>query len=147
MHIPPFGQQNGASYTKPIPPTWVSLVPYIRRLVVTGFDPNPVLQGFFGDDWEKGIGPLRECERRNYLFAAKSGGWAKVKAEYDMGPQETVPFLRPPRNMEAPEIEQAERQWSQWLAMEDWMVGPRAPEAMEDYSRSDAQAGQSPRRT
>ncbi|KAL2156833.1 hypothetical protein VTH06DRAFT_4220, partial [Thermothelomyces fergusii] len=30
----------------------VSLHPYIRRLVATGFDAPAVLHGFFGDDWE-----------------------------------------------------------------------------------------------
>ena len=106
----------------------VSLVPYIRRLVVTGFDQEPLLHGFFGDDWRMGIGPIQECERRNYLFAAKSGGWASVKTQYDHGPHETVPFLRPPQDVHMAEIEAAEQQWSQWLATEDWMVGPRNPE-------------------
>ena len=101
---------------------WVSLVPFIRRLVVTGFDREPVLHGFFGDDWRKGIGPVQECERRNYLFAAKSGGWTTVKTQYDMGTQETVPFLQPPQNMQLDEIENAEKLWSQWLALENWMV-------------------------
>lgn len=116
--------------------TFVSLVPYIRRLVITGFDTRGILHGFFGDDWKKGIGPVQECERRNYLFAAKSGGWAKVKYQYDMSPHETVPFLRPLQNVELAEIESAEKTWSQWLAMEDWMVGPRAPDTMEEPSPS-----------
>lgn len=107
----------------------ISLIPYIRRLIVTGFDLPPVLHGFFGDDWRKGVGPLHECERRNYLFAAKSGGWAKVKDQYDMGTQETVPFLQPPRDVQLAEIENAEKLWSQWLAVEDWMIGPRAFDA------------------
>ncbi|KAI9723493.1 MAG: hypothetical protein M1828_004223 [Chrysothrix sp. TS-e1954] len=128
--------QNG-SYTNfgPAPPSTdqqdhnsVSLVPYIRRLVVTGFDREPLLHGFFGDDWRTGTGPIQECERRNYLFAAKSGGWASVKSQYDHGPHETVPFLRPPQEVHLAEIEAAEKQWSQWLATEDWMIGPRAPE-------------------
>ncbi|KAF2100785.1 hypothetical protein NA57DRAFT_74381 [Rhizodiscina lignyota] len=112
-------------------PTWVSLVPYMRRLVVTGFDREGVLHGFFGDDWRKGVGPLQECERRNYLFAAKSVGWAKVKYQYDISPYETVPFLKPLQNVPEAEIENAEKTWSQWLAMEDWMLGERAPERME----------------
>lgn len=116
---------------------WVSLIPFIRRLIITGFDREAVLHGFFGDDWRKGIGPLQECERRNYLFAAKSGGWAKVKHQYDMSPRETVPFMQPPQNIKNEEIEAAEKSWSQWLALEDWMVGPRAPEQMEDYTRDD----------
>ena len=110
--------------------TSVSLLPYIRRLVVTGFDKEGVLHGFFGDDWRKGISPLQECERRNYLFSCKSVGWAKVKYQYDMSPQETVPFLKPLQNVHNAEIEAAEKSWSQWLAMEDWMVGPRAPDGI-----------------
>ncbi|KAK4945251.1 hypothetical protein LTR10_015410 [Elasticomyces elasticus] len=106
----------------------VSLIPYIRRLVVTGMDVPQVLHGFFGDDWRAGIGPQREAERRNYLFAAKSGGWASVKRDYDIPPLETVPFMRPLYDPTDGEIEAAERSWSEWLALEDWMVGSRAPE-------------------
>ena len=108
----------------------ISLTPYLRRLVVTGLDFPGVLHGFFGDDWQAGIGPMHEQERRNYLFAAKSGGWASVKKDYDMGPLETVPFMRPLQGTVVAEIEAAERGWSDWLAMEDWMVGPRAPEGL-----------------
>ncbi|KAL8648254.1 MAG: hypothetical protein Q9226_006070 [Calogaya cf. arnoldii] len=111
--------------------TSISLIPYLRRLVVTGLDYPAVLHGFFGDDWAAGVGPLHEQERRNYLFAAKSGGWASVKKDYDMGSAETVPFLRPLQNAVGQEIEAAEKSWSEWLAMEDWMVGPRAPEEMQ----------------
>lgn len=135
----PYALSSYPRHGPPIPtshrqgsPVWVSLVPYIRRLIVTGFDREGVLHGFFGDDWRKGIGPVQECERRNYLFAAKSVGWAKVKSQYDMSPHETVPFLKPLQNVQLPEIEGAEKTWSQWLAMEDWMVGPRAPETMDD---------------
>ncbi|EXJ77919.1 hypothetical protein A1O3_09078 [Capronia epimyces CBS 606.96] len=106
----------------------VSLVPYLRRLVVTGMDVPQVLHGFFGDDWQAGVGPQREQERRNYLFAAKSGGWASVKRDYDMPPLETVPFMRPLHEPTDGELQAAERAWSDWLALEDWMVGPRAPE-------------------
>ncbi|KAI4175541.1 MAG: hypothetical protein LQ346_008054, partial [Caloplaca aetnensis] len=101
--------------------TSVSLIPYLRRLVVTGLDFPGVLHGFFGDDWASGVGPLHEQERRNYLFAAKSGGWASVKKDYDMGPAETVPFMRPLQGAVGQEIEAAEKTWSEWLAMEDWM--------------------------
>lgn len=107
----------------------VSLIPYLRRLVVTGMDVPQVLHGFFGDDWRTGIGPQQEQERRNYLFAAKSGGWASVKRDYDMLPLETVPFMRPLNDPSEVEIEAAERTWSEWLALEDWMVGSRAPAA------------------
>lgn len=120
---PAFAPQN--SYTS------VSLIPYLRRLVVTGLDFPGVLHGFFGDDWASGVGPLHEQERRNYLFAAKSGGWASVKKDYDMLPLETVPFMRPLQGPVIAEIEAAEKSWSEWLAMEDWMVGPRAPEHMD----------------
>ena len=91
-----------------------------------------VLHGFFGDDWTAGVGPLHEQERRNYLFAAKSGGWAAVKQAYDLPPLETVPFLRPLQGAAEVEIDAAERSWSEWLAMEDWMVGPRAPHSFEN---------------
>lgn len=118
----------------------VSLIPYLRRLVVTGLDFPGVLHGFFGDDWASGVGPLHEQERRNYLFAAKSGGWASVKRDYDMLPLETVPFMRPLQGPVIAEIEAAEKSWSEWLAMEDWMVGPRAPEHMEAHGGAE-QAG------
>ncbi|KAL5114292.1 hypothetical protein ACEQ8H_007812 [Pleosporales sp. CAS-2024a] len=114
-------------------PAWVSLVPFIRRLVITGMDKEGIMHGFFGDDWKKGVGPVHECERRNYLFTAKSVGWAKVKCQYDMSPHESVPFLKPLQDVQLAEIEGAEKTWSQWLAMEDWMLGARAPEA-EDAS-------------
>ena len=74
-------------------------MPFIRRLVVTGFDKDGILHGFFGDEWRKGVGPVQECERRNYLFAAKSVGWAKVKYQYDISPHETVPFMKPLQNV------------------------------------------------
>lgn len=126
---PPPEQKSSTPFSpsSSLPPS-VSLIPYIRRLVATGMDFPGVLQGFFGDDWGPGIGPLHEQERRNYLFAAKSGGWASVKKDYDMPPQETIPFLRPLQGPLDSEIEAAERSWSEWLAMEDWMVGPRAPD-------------------
>jgi len=61
------------------------------------------------------------------MFAAKSVGWAKVKYQYDMPPDETVPYMRPLQQVQLAEIQKAEKNWSEWLAMEDWMVGPRAP--------------------
>jgi hypothetical protein len=109
-------------------PQAVSLIPYIRRLVATGHDTPAVLHGFFGNDWLEGIGSLHEVERRNYLFAAKSTSWMKVKQAYDMGPDETVPFLKSLTNASEKEIQAAEAGWSEWLAMQDWMLGPRAPE-------------------
>ena len=94
---------------------------------MTGFDSPAVLHGFFGDDWVQGIGPIHETERRNYLFAAKSDTWVRVKAQYDMTDGQTVPFLRPLQNVTEEEIQGAESYWSEWLAMQDWMLGPRAP--------------------
>ena len=145
---------------------------------MTGLDFPGVLHGFFGDDWAAGIGPLHEQERRNYMFAAKSGGWASVKRDYDvgiggggsgggsggsgtaersrsgtahpatggnapMGPtsvsgggtiinDETVPFMRPLQNPKEAELRAAEKAWSEWLLMEDWLIGPRAPVGMRE---------------
>jgi len=107
----------------------VSLIPYIRRLIATGMDVPQIMHGFFGNDWQQGVGPQRETERRNYLFAAKSGGWDSVKRDYDMCPLETVPFLKPLMSPHEEEVIAAERSWGEWLAMEDWMVGSRAPES------------------
>lgn len=109
-----------------------SLVPYIRRLVVTATDTPAVMQELFGDDWLSGVGAILSQERINYLFSAKSGGWLKTKAQYDISPYETVPFLRPLRDPQEEELRAAEARWSEWLAMEDWMVGPRSP--FEDSS-------------
>ncbi|EAW10123.1 uncharacterized protein ACLA_045880 [Aspergillus clavatus NRRL 1] len=131
---PSAGQTSSSSSSSSLPPPSVSLIPYIRRLVATGMDFPGVLHGCFGDDWSAGVGAIHEQERRNYLFAAKSGGWAAVKNDYDMPPFETIPFLRPLQGPLDSEIEAAERSWSEWLAMEDWMLGPRAPEALRDSS-------------
>src|SRR5947209_17462782 len=87
---------------------WVSIIPYIRRLVATGFDKPSILHGWFGDEWTLGVGPLHESERRNFLFAAKSGGWASVKKDYDKVGEECVPFLRPLDSILDGEIESAE---------------------------------------
>ncbi|CAL3971981.1 hypothetical protein PZA11_005209 [Diplocarpon coronariae] len=110
-----------------LPAGAVSLVPYIRRLVVTGHDSPGVLHGFFGDDWQRGIGQLHEIERRNYMFAAKAASWLTVKQAYDMSPEETVPYLSPLLDTSEKEIQMAESTWSEWLAMQDWMLGPRSP--------------------
>lgn len=127
----PFAANHGNSSH----PSAVSLTPYIRRLVATGQDSDGVLHGFFGDDFKKGIGELHEIERRNYLFAAKSTSWMKVKQAYDMSPEETCPFLHPLRDATEVEIQAAESTWSEWLAMQDWMLGPRSPEAMKRSPR------------
>lgn len=123
----PFAANHGNSSH----PNAVSLTPYIRRLIATGQDTEGVLHGFFGDDYKKGIGELHEIERRNYLFAAKSTSWMKVKQAYDMSAEETCPFLSPLREASEVEIQAAESTWSEWLAMQDWMLGPRSPEAMK----------------
>ncbi|KAJ5864548.1 uncharacterized protein N7529_006464 [Penicillium soppii] len=106
---------------------FVSLRPYIRRLIVTAQDSPVVMQGFFGGDWEAGVGCIYKQERANYMFTAKSSGWASTKAAYDISPDEQTPFLRPMRDPSEDEIRVAEARWSEWLAMEDWMVGARTP--------------------
>lgn len=117
-----------ASEKAPIrPQPIIPLIPYIRRLVATGFDTPAVLHGFFGADWREGVGAMHETERRNFLFAAKSDTWLKVKAHYDMPDGQLVPFLRPLSTVAEKEIEAAELDWSKWLATQDWMLGPRAP--------------------
>ncbi|MCJ1368249.1 hypothetical protein MMC16_007391 [Acarospora aff. strigata] len=133
---PHLRQGTTPSSLYPPPAYHISLIPYLRRLIVTGLDFPGVLHGFFGDDWAAGVGSLHEQERRNYLFAAKSGGWASVKKDYDMLPFESVPFLRPLQGPLDAEIDAAEKTWSEWLAMEDWMVGSRAPESMSEGSQS-----------
>jgi len=117
-------------------PQSVSLIPYIRRLVVTGFDTPATLHGMFGDDWQEGIGRLHEVERRNYLFASKSANWLEVKANYDMSPNETIPFMKPLQAATEKEIVAAEAKWSEWLAMQDWMVGPRALDVSDTMESS-----------
>ncbi|OQN98987.1 hypothetical protein B0A48_14847 [Cryoendolithus antarcticus] len=148
----PRGSANGAGVSSPSsrsgprsggprdPPIFISLVPYIRRLVVTGFDKPPILHGFFGDDYARGILPHVECERRNYLFAAKHGGWRTCKKQYDGGSQEggvdeTVPFMKPLTDSKRDEMDAADKAWSSWLAMEDWMVGPRAVDGERERKR------------
>lgn len=121
---PPSNRNANQSHT---PPVFVSLIPYVRRLVITGFDKPGILHGLFGDLWQAGISPLQECERRNYLFAAKHGGWRSCKKQYDLNEEETVPFLKPLQSVKQEELEAADKSWSSWLAMEDWMIGPRAP--------------------
>ncbi|GLI75446.1 hypothetical protein PoHVEF18_003700 [Penicillium ochrochloron] len=107
--------------------TFISLRPYVRRLIITAQDSSPIMTAFFGPDWPAGVGVLYKQERANYLFTAKSSGWAQTKAAYDILPDEQAPFLRPLRDPEEEEIRAAEARWSEWLAMEDWMVGARSP--------------------
>ncbi|KAL2835636.1 hypothetical protein BJY01DRAFT_68981 [Aspergillus pseudoustus] len=105
----------------------VSLRHYVRRLIVTGNDTPAILEAFFGADWEAGVGSIRRQERINYLFTAKSNGWASTKVAYDILPDEHTPFLRPLHDATEQELSMAETHWSEWLAMEDWMVGSRSP--------------------
>lgn len=107
----------------------VTLTPYIRRLVATGFDFPGVLHGFFGDDWVVGVGRIHEMERRNYLFAAKSACWLDVKRSYDEGDGQPIPFLRPLQHATEEELASADAHWSDWLSMQDWLVGPRSIDA------------------
>ncbi|KAK9774219.1 hypothetical protein AB5N19_13758 [Seiridium cardinale] len=104
----------------------ISLTPYVRRLIATGFDFPGVLHGFFGDDWVAGVGRLHEVERRNYLFATKSACWLDVKRHYDEAEGQTIPFLRPLQHATEEEIASAESHWSEWLSMQDWLIGPRS---------------------
>jgi len=106
---------------------FVSLRPYVRRLIVTAQDSTVIMRAFFGDDWAAGVGCIYKQERSNYLFTAKSSGWGATKSAYDILPDEQVPFLRPLREPSEDEIRAAEARWSEWLAMEDWMVGARSP--------------------
>lgn len=106
---------------------FVSLRPYVRRLIVTAQDSPTTMHAFFGDEWTAGVGCIYKQERTNYLFTAKSSGWASTKAAYDILPDEQTPFLRTLREPTEDEILNAEARWSEWLAMEDWMVGTRSP--------------------
>lgn len=121
LRMPSQQQQNNPANAR-----LVTLIPYIRRLVATGFDSPDVLHGFFGDDWLLGVGHIHEVERRNYLFAAKSGSWLDVKSHYDMPDEQSIPFLMPLQRVSEQEIVSAESNWSDWLAMQDWMLGPRS---------------------
>jgi hypothetical protein len=120
--IPP--SENNDSQT-------VSLTPYIRRLICTGHDTDTILKEFFGSSWFSGLSKIHEQEERNYLFAAKSADWLKVKMAYDIGSEETAPFLVPLRKVTVKKIMDAERDWSEWLAMQDWEVGFRRPPSLD----------------
>jgi len=100
---------------------------FLRRLVVTGFDSDETLANWFSNEWKRGVKPIHQQERLNYLFISKSGGWSLAKQSYDILPDQTVPFLRPLRGATEDELRLAEGRWSEWLAMEDWMLGPRWP--------------------
>lgn len=104
----------------------VSLLPYIRRLVVTGYDADGIMHGWFGDDWMSGLNPLLESERQNYMFAAKSSDWLTLKKSYDTVTEESVPFMVPLQRCTEAEIVRAEDAWSSALSMRDWTIGPRS---------------------
>ncbi|PQE19015.1 ilp is an apoptosis inhibitor protein [Rutstroemia sp. NJR-2017a BVV2] len=130
------GSRNRSESKEEGYPQHVSLIPYIRRLIITGHDSDEILQYFFGHDWRAGIGALHEIERRNYMFASKSSSWLEVKTAYDMSPEQSVPFLTPLREVQEVELEASDEAWSKWLAMGDWMLGPREPPQMQNRSRS-----------
>lgn len=118
---------NPAEAQQREPQVTISLRPYIRRLVVTGFAASNILHGLFGDHWQAGVGPMVEEERRNYLFISKAASWEQVKAHYDMGDEQTVPHLSPLNDATEDEILHAETEWSNWMLMQDWLVGSRTP--------------------
>ena len=121
-------QEPGTHSNSSQPPEFfISLRPYVRRLIITAQDSPMTMCAFFGDNWEAGVGCIYKQERTNYLFTAKSSGWASTKAAYDILPDEHTPFLRPLRDPSEDEIRTVEARWSEWLAMEDWMVGARSP--------------------
>ncbi|KAF4771863.1 hypothetical protein HAV15_004776 [Penicillium sp. str.  len=88
--------ESSAPMSGSTPSSFVSLRPYIRRLIVTAQDSPTVMQGFFGGDWEAGVGCIYKQERVNYMFTAKSSGWASTKAAYDISPDEETPLLEAP---------------------------------------------------
>ncbi|KAL2829692.1 hypothetical protein BDW59DRAFT_141804 [Aspergillus cavernicola] len=122
-----FHNSDTSSWENKSPSFQVSLRHYLRRLIVTGNDTPPILEAFFGAGWFGGVGCIWKQERINYLFTAKSVNWAKTKAAYDILPDEHTPFLRPIQGTTEQELNMANAHWSEHLAMEDWMVGPRCP--------------------
>ncbi|KAJ5903889.1 hypothetical protein N7504_006272 [Penicillium tannophilum] len=123
----PYQRASEAGLSTQQPPPYISLRPYVRRLIATAQDCVITMHAFFGPDWEAGVGCIYKQERINYLFTAKCSGWANTKTAYDIQPDEQTPFLRPLRDPSEEEIRGAEARWSEWLAMEDWMVGARSP--------------------
>lgn len=109
----------------------ISLIPYLDRLICTGQDTDATLAEFFGDGWSRGISVLHKEQRQTYLKTAKSTDYASVKSVYDIGSQETVPHMVPLREATEEEIQTAERGWSEWLAMQDWEIGPRFPNSLK----------------
>ena len=46
--------------------------------------------------------------------------------------------MRPLQGAISQELEAAERSWSEWLAMEDWMLGNRCPEGLRGVGAGSA---------
>jgi hypothetical protein len=126
----PSSAYPGSTSLPQAPAQFVSLIHYLRRLIVTGFDTPEILTGFFGDDWQQGLGHLHEMERRNFLFAAKSLNWLETKRAYEPTPMETIPFMKSLREPTEAELQQADTKWGEWLAMQDWTIGPRLPDCL-----------------
>jgi hypothetical protein len=105
----------------------VSWIPYICRLLCTGNDTDTILREFFGSCWYSGIGTLQERQ----ICAAKSAPWDEGKLAYDIGSQKTAPHLVPLRDVTVKEIMDAERYWTEWMGMQDWMLGPRRPTSLD----------------
>lgn len=140
QHIPPIPGQQGVHLQSVDHLSFgnVSLLPYIRRLVVTGYDADGIMHGWFGDDWMSGLNPLLESERQNYMFAAKSSDWLTLKKSYDIITEESVPFMVPLQRCTEAEIVRAEDAWSSALSMRDWTIGPRSLD--EDADQEDGVA-------
>lgn len=134
QHIPPIPGQQGIHLQSVDHLSFgnVSLLPYVRRLVVTGYDADGIMHGWFGDDWVAGLNPLLESERQNYMFASKSSDWLTLKKSYDTVIEESVPFMVPLQRVTEPEIVRAEDAWSAALSMRDWTIGPRSLEEEAD---------------
>lgn len=61
------------------------------------------------------------------MLAAKTTNCLNVKQAYDISPEEAKPYLSPLRDASEKELQAAETEWSKWLAMQDWILGPRQP--------------------
>ncbi|KAF7864525.1 hypothetical protein EAF04_006657 [Stromatinia cepivora] len=128
-------------------PQPISLIPYIKRLIVTGHDDGRILGTWFGADWRQGIGTIHEMERRNYLFASKSKEWLDVKKYYDdsAAAEQSTPYMIPLPQIKEVELSHADEAWSNWMAMQDWVIGPRTPEGLLQPPRSRTPHYNSPR--
>ncbi|KAF7955048.1 uncharacterized protein EAE97_000307 [Botrytis byssoidea] len=126
-------QQEEEPHPPPGYPQSVSLIPYIRRLIVTGHDDPRIMGTWFGANWVQGIGTIHELERRNYLFASKSKEWLDVKKYYDdsLAAEQSTPYMIPLPRIEEAELSSADEAWSGWMAMQDWVIGPRTPQSLK----------------